>query len=254
MTMTKLTLAPVPAFMAALCMAATPSAAADIDTVRSQSFAHVVPGDFAWSAGDETYANHRRYRYRRNRVDAGDIIAGALILGGIAAVASAANRENDRDYRRYPDPRSSSPYAPDSARGIDRAVSMCVREIERDVRVAQVDGVDRTGEGWRVTGQLYNGDGFACRIGNDGRIDDIDYSGSGARWDEDEDFDGRFGASVQDNQYDDARYREAWADIDARNAAVGQSDEAPMPSYPGGPVDGDLEEDQIGTGYPGAGN
>ena len=30
--------------------------------------------------------------------------------------------------------------------------------------------VSRDGEGWMVTGRVYNGDGFFCRIGNDGRI------------------------------------------------------------------------------------
>jgi hypothetical protein len=38
-------------------------------------------------------------RRDRDGISAGDVIAGALIIGGIAAVASAASRNNDRDYR-----------------------------------------------------------------------------------------------------------------------------------------------------------
>ena len=43
------------------------------------------------------------YGRHRDRIDAGDVIAGALIIGGIAAIASAASgnrgwRSNDRGY------------------------------------------------------------------------------------------------------------------------------------------------------------
>ena len=40
-------------------------------------------------ARDWGWGGHHRHR---DRVDAGDIIAGVLILGGIAAIASAASR------------------------------------------------------------------------------------------------------------------------------------------------------------------
>lgn len=196
-----------------------------------------------------THRHYRHHRYRRDRVDAGDVLGGLLILGTIAAVASAAskNARRDRDYRypaRYPGNPPGNGYSPDGASGLDRAASMCVREIERDARVGEVDGVDRDAGGWRVTGSLYNGEGFTCRIGPDGRIQGVDYSTGDPR----RSADAGDGPDVEDVQYDDARYRSAWADLDTQPAARSQS--SSLPAYPGGPVEGDLESDEIGTDYP----
>ena len=100
-------------------------------------------------------------------------------------------------------------------------------QIERDVRVDTVDSVDRTGEGWRVTGSLYNGERFTCRIGQDGRVDDIDYGGLAAN------------APAEDKQWGDDRYAAAWNDVDSGKIA---RPEATAPAYPGGPIDGDVAE------------
>ena len=257
--------AAVPAALAAVSLVATPIAAAELPRVAAPRAVAAETG--TWTVGDETYDHRRRYRHRRDRgVSAGDVLAGVLIIGGIAAVASAAtkSRRDDRDGRyrdtnyRYPDRRGDSRYAAGDS-GLDRAVSMCMRELERDVRVDTVDHVRRTGEGWVVSGRLYNGDGFNCRIDNRGRVDTIDF---GAR---DDGF-----AGVEDRQHDDDRYRSAWADVDAQRSdapvpARGYDQERSQPrlqprpqqsqpAYPGGPIDGDLEDDQIGTGYPGRAN
>ena len=225
------------AFVAALSMGATPVAAAELPINTSRS---AIPVAIDHSSNAENAEHHRyRHRYRhRNRVDAGDVLAGVLIIGGIAAIASAASknkrerdsryrddRYRDRDYD-YRDRRGDSRY--DDGSGIDTAVSMCVREIERDVRVGSVDGVDRTAEGWRVTGSLYDGEGFTCRIGSDGRIDTVDYAGGGTA----------YAAPGQDRQWDDDRYRAARADLDGAPRPA-----EPQPAYPGGPIDGDLSED-----------
>ena len=232
---------------AALSMAATPAVAAELPTNSTATQPGVMtPGVF--DADSVNADRHRRwYRHRHNRVDAGDVLAGVLIIGTIAAVASAASNSNkqrrddnryrdyryrDRDYRDRPyDYRERRGDSRDSSgRGIDNAVSMCVSQIERDVRVDQVESVDRNGDGWRVTGSLYNGERFTCRIGEDGRIDDVDYSG-------------RFSASAaQDNQLSDDRYQSAWNNVarDEQGRALDTSD-AQQPAYPGGPIDGDLE-------------
>ena len=45
-------------------------------------------------------ADAQRYRDRNNDgISAGEVIAGALIIGGIAAIASASNRDRYRDDR-----------------------------------------------------------------------------------------------------------------------------------------------------------
>lgn len=235
-------------FVAAVSMATTPVFAADIPVSHSHS--SIAPAA-AYDADAGNAQNHRYYRYRpyrHNHVSTGDVLAGVLIIGGIAAIASAASKDRDeryrdRDYRDRPydyrERRGDSRY--DNSRGIDRAVSMCVDRIERDVRVDSVDGVDRTGEGWRVTGTLYNGEGFTCRIGEDGRIDDVDYGGGLAR-------NGTLREPVDDNQHSDDRYAAAWRDLDnqAQPRPMVQDAGGPQPAYPGGPIDGDLEADDAG--------
>ncbi|MBU7579058.1 MAG: hypothetical protein KAF27_01100 [Porphyrobacter sp.] len=127
------------------------------------------------------------------------MLIGAAIIGGAIAIANSNNRrqrerdvvivERDRDIRdndwnrdtRYRDDRRAAPRGT-GASGLDNAVNMCLDRIERDVRVDTVDNVERTASGWQVTGLLFNGAGFRCRIGNNGQIDTVDYDGgSGAR-------------------------------------------------------------------------
>lgn len=98
-------------------------------------------------------------------IDAGDVIAGAVILGGIAAVASAVGKK-DRyhdDRRYYRDGRYYRGDRYHARRGNPRrAVQRCVRAAERDARrygyrfadVTQIRDVDRTRYGWRVKGRI----------------------------------------------------------------------------------------------------
>lgn len=227
-------LAGASALLAAVSMAVTPAAAAE----HSSGAAHVSAPVFAvWDSGSVNADQYRRYHRRDRGIDAGDVLAGVLIIGGIAAVASAAsNASRNRDYRNrdYPyrggdyrdRPYQYRPYRGDSryadSRGIDRAVDMCVQAVERNVRVQSVDSVDRLGEGWRVAGSIYNGDGFTCRIGNGGQVEDVDY---GARaWD------GADAGPGQDRQWGSDVYEQARRSQDAQ------------PAYPGGPAgDSDYE-------------
>ncbi|RGP40968.1 hypothetical protein BPTFM16_01263 [Altererythrobacter insulae] len=250
-------LAAVSGALAAASFAA-PAAAAELPA-QTPVISDTIPQYDIFDADEMTAEHHRRYRYRgygygyrhrRHRVRAGDVIAGALIIGGIAAIANAATknerrnrderyrddryRDNDRDRR---DTRRSS-----GGRGIDGAVDRCLSEIERDVRVDEVQSVDRNGEGWRVTGTLFNGDRFTCTIGSDGRIDNVDYGGGFAAQDRTTDDRSQ---QVRDNQHSDDRYRAAWNQVDG-DAPVEIDADAKRRSqqtaaYPGGPVDGDLE-------------
>ena len=252
----------VAASIAALSLA-MPAGAADLPApVVAKDIDVAAP----WSSEAETtayrgrYYDPYRYRHRRNRVDAGDVIAGVLILGGIAAVANAVKNSNrddryrNRDYRddRYPD----EPYRNSDATGIDRAASMCVSAIERDARVESVDNVARTAAGWTVTGLLFDGQGFTCSIGQDGRIDAIDYGARSAPYGTG--YEAR-GFTGEDTQLSDDRYRAARADFEARGGYAVVPDtapilqgsasanppptrlppEGPVPAYPGGPLPGD---------------
>ncbi len=170
---------------------------------------------------NERAQNHRwyPYRHRRDRVDAGDVLAGVLILGTIAAVASAAKNNRERDYRngdyRYPDNRAPYPqnrqrygerdWSDTDSSGLDRAVDMCVEEVERGRSdVETVDNANRTGEGWEVRGRMGDGAPFTCRIGNDGRIRDVEVGSGRAEV-----------TPAEDNQYADDVYARA------RGAAAG---------------------------------
>ncbi|TCD05450.1 hypothetical protein EYB45_08255 [Erythrobacteraceae bacterium CFH 75059] len=90
----------------------------------------------------------------RNSISAGEIIAGAVVLGGLAAVISAASR--DRYDRRYDDRYG---YRFDNPR---QAVEQCVRAAQIDARragyryaeVTHINNVNRTRRGLEVNGRL----------------------------------------------------------------------------------------------------
>lgn len=135
------------------------------------------------------------HRHHDNDIDAGDVFAGLLVIGGIAAIASAASKKNkesrEPDYR-YPDgnhrseetyrepladygddreDRGDRDYGWRSNGDLDGAVDSCVGEVERgDRRVDSVDSVNRDGDGWRVEGRASDGRSFSCSVDRDGRI------------------------------------------------------------------------------------
>jgi hypothetical protein len=131
------------------------------------------------------------YRHR-DRVDGGDILAGILIIGGIAAIASAASkankqRQDQRDYREpLPRDREEAPrYGGDDDRpdwregsGIDAAVNRCIDQVNRgQTRVGEIDSVNRDGDTWRVTGTTTGNGNFSCTIDRDGRIRNVNVDG-----------------------------------------------------------------------------
>lgn len=163
-------------------------------------------------AATSTPAAAQDYRDRDDGISAGEIIAGALIIGGIAAVAASAGRDryryddryryNDRyrgryDYNRYGNPR--------------QAVEQCVRAAERTAnrysyggraRVTDVRDIDRKRDGYNVKGRIavnsrsndwrrgwgndwrgydrrysgYDSGKFKCEV-RYGRVVDLDFSG-----------------------------------------------------------------------------
>ena len=133
----------------------------------------------------------KRYHHRHHdRIDTGDVLAGILILGGIAAVASAASkssreaRERDyprpdrRDAPRYGEPRERVETGPGS---IGMAVDACAQKVERAERIIDaVTSVERDGEGWRVEGRVSNGRPFACSVSDSGRIRSVTVDGRAA--------------------------------------------------------------------------
>lgn len=201
--------------MAAASMVATPALAREsyYPVVMKSAAAHDVTGGIAWSKDSDVARDHGWNgswggRRHRDGVSAGDIFAGVLILGGIAAVASAASKNNQqrraqeipRDYR-YPDrAEDSAGYRRDDYRrddnrsnwgetgGINSAVDNCVSAVERGRnRVSSVDTVNRDGDGWRVSGEVDGGRDFACSIERSGEVRSVTVNGRSAFSDDDGD-------------------------------------------------------------------
>jgi len=131
----------------------------------------------AASATPAMAREHRDWGRDRDGISAGEVIAGAVVIGGIAALAGAL--DNDRYDYRY-----------DRGNRWDRgdrwdrrgwglsprlAVDRCVRAAENQARrfggyryadVIDVRNIDRTRDGFRVRGRIDVGGGWNYR-GND---------------------------------------------------------------------------------------
>jgi hypothetical protein len=188
-------LAAATAVAAAFSLLATPVAAADLPR----------PAAVEAYDGDSLNAErHRRWRRDRDGIDAGDVVAGVVILGAIAAIAGAAKSRRDRErYEQpYPQPDGDYGYQRSDGRGIDRAVDMCVNEVEQGAeRVGSVDSATRSGEGWHVSGELENGSAYSCTIDSDGRISDVNLRSYG--------YGTAPAEAVPDDEYDDDYYTRA---------------------------------------------
>ncbi|WP_369027258.1 hypothetical protein [Qipengyuania sp. RANM35] len=138
----------------------------NLKTFAKGGIATAAVGAMALAGATPAYAGHRD----NDGISVGDVIAGAVIIGGIAAVASAASknrgygyddyRYGDRDYR-YND----RDYRGDrwSSRGNPRAaVERCVNAARQDARrygynyaqVTDINDVKDTRYGWRVKGRI----------------------------------------------------------------------------------------------------
>ena len=155
----------------------------------------------------EARSRHGGWGYRHHdRVSTGDVLGGLLIIGTIAAIASAASkdrRERAPDYRYDPPYRDNqrydqrdSDYVPpvDDRRGDDgaaaydngdvqrRAADACSWAVEAemgdDARVERIDGTEANNGGWYVTGTASRLGGevrsFGCSYRN-GRVVDVNF-------------------------------------------------------------------------------
>jgi hypothetical protein len=145
--------------------------------------------------------------YKRDGISAGEVIAGAVVLGGIAAVLSSSSnndRYDDRDYRGDDGYNNHGNYNNDRSRA---AVNECIRTVERNssrynrTNVTDIREVNRTRHGFQVTGKIvvqygygrrdryddnryddgrydrsHNSRRFTCYVER-GRVVDIDYNG-----------------------------------------------------------------------------
>jgi len=113
-------------------------------------------------------------------IGAGEIIAGAVVLGGLAAILSSSDNDRyDRDrYRgRYNDARYGYGYDYGRYGNSRSAVSQCVNAVERGSRrygrtdVTEVTSIDRKRDGYKVKGRVVVRDGYGGRWGRGGYYD-----------------------------------------------------------------------------------
>lgn len=103
-----------------------------------------------------------RYRHGHDGIDAGDVIAGALIIGGIAAIASAGTNGNrygrgyGYDRRSYGDDYGSYRRGYGSRQSVDQCVHAAKREAGRYgwARVTDISSIERVRGGYEVRGRL----------------------------------------------------------------------------------------------------
>jgi hypothetical protein len=173
------------------------------------TIATVAAGAMAMTSASPAMAQSRYNDRDRDGIGVGEIIAGALIIGGIAAVAGSAGRDR-YDYRggRYDD-RYDRGY--NSAGSSRQAVEQCVYAAERNAnrysyggraKVTDIRKVDRKRDGYKVEGRIavntrsnewrrgwgndyrgyndrysgYDSGKFKCEV-RYGRVADLDYSG-----------------------------------------------------------------------------
>lgn len=126
----------------------------------------VAAGAMAMASATPAMADDHRDR-DRDGISAGEVIAGAVVLGGLAAILSSGG--NDR-YDRY-DRRG---YRGDYRGGYDNgryAVEQCVREVERYAQrrtgsraeVYEIRDVDRERRGYEVKGRIAVRDNYRYR-------------------------------------------------------------------------------------------
>ena len=233
------------ALLASASLIATPVSATDLPLARTVA----SPADAL--AG--TAANHRRHRHYRDRgIDAGDVIAGVLVLGTVAAIVSAVSN-NRSDRRRFPvdDRRRGDDRFEES--GMDNAISMCTDLVERERgRVADITDAKRDASGWRIAGELERGGVFSCRIGNDGRIDQLEFldtpaESSYTRSEYNHLLPG--GPQYSDETYANARARQRAGAGPIMQRASGSDAGEVHPAYPGGPLPGEEGYDEVPVLY-----
>ncbi|WP_017670550.1 hypothetical protein [Blastomonas sp. AAP53] len=164
-----------------------PAMAAPVTAGTVGSGDYSTLGDLGWDQGDEQAEQwrggwgNRRWRGRNRGIDGGDILAGALIIGGIAAIASAAS--NSSRNRNGPNDRYS--YNDDVRSASTQCGAAAAAQSGFGARVERIDNVVRDGNGWRVEGLVgsrNNGvDSFTCGMSY-GRIDYVRFNRANGAW------------------------------------------------------------------------
>ena len=178
------------ALLASATMIATPALAATRTVPISIPLSAMPAPQPGWTPAHDSWNGHRwrGYRHHRDRIDGGDVLAGILVIGGIAAIASAASDSKNRRDERREYPRNDRPYDyrdedrsdrrnrdygsgnPGNGReAMDRAVDACAAAAARSGQVDEIFDVERIDGEWRVKGDYRNGRAFTCSVDGNGK-------------------------------------------------------------------------------------
>ena len=177
-------------------------------TLKKAAIGTVATGAMLMAAASPAQAQNRGDRYDRDRdgISAGEIIAGVVVLGGLAAILSSGDNDrydnrgyDGRDYRGgdygYDNGRYNGGYDYNRYGNSRQAINQCVNAVnqrssyKRGARVDQVTRVERTGKGYKIEGRVSTNDRYGNDRYNNGRYNDGRYN------------DGRY-----DNRYGNDRY------------------------------------------------
>ena len=124
--------------------------------------------------------DYRDYRERRDRDRTEDVIAGAVIVGGLAALLGSQSRYGYGGYGRSGDPRAA----------VEQCINAATRQADRysyggNAHVTDIRAIDRNRDGYTVKGRIaVNALGRVWRQGDPryGRGWDNDYRGWNDRY------------------------------------------------------------------------
>jgi hypothetical protein len=159
-----------------------------MNTISKFLIGTAVSGAMIISAASPASARDRHYGGgHHDGIGAGEVIAGALVIGGIAAIAASAGNDRYRDYNY-----DRAGYDGRNWRGYDRdygnprqAIAQCVNAAERSAGrygradVTEIRDIDRTSRGYTVRGRIAVNGGNRGWARDDWARDDWRYGNSG---------------------------------------------------------------------------
>ena len=169
-----------------------------MQTISKAIVGTIAAGAMAVASASPAMA--RDHHRDRGGIDGGDILAGALIIGGIAAVAAAASSNNRDRYDYNYNGRYNNRYDRRGYRGGERAaVNQCVRAAERTATRYTYGGRAQVTDLRRVK---YKRGGFEVKGAIAVPRNNRNYRRGGRDWD-----DGRFTCNVRRGQVVDLDFR-----------------------------------------------
>jgi hypothetical protein len=135
-------------------------------TITKALVGTIAAGAMAMASSAPASAQSRYdYRDRHDGISAGDVIAGAVVLGGIAAVASSVGGNyggyynGNRGWNGYNNGYGYNGYNTDPRQAVQQCVAAAENQANRysyggRANVTDIRNIDRTRDGYRISGRI----------------------------------------------------------------------------------------------------